>query len=622
MATVQQLNWKFNADHSRLSAGMRNASNAASKAEKRIGGSFSKMEKSSQRLTKRLGGLKTVLAGIVGVAAIKNIVGVNAEFQDLQSTLDLVTGSAKKGAEAFEFINDFARVTPFNIETLTRSYVQLQGAGIAPTTKLLTTLGDAASGTINKIQSFEALIKTVTRAAGGGLGLEELEILVTNGIPVYQILAREIGVSRQEISELGQTAEGADKIIQGLLKGLDSDFGGGMERAAGNLSTALSNAGIDAKNLIKALGDGTSGEGATKATTALAESMGNLFKALTPLTKILGNVLGEGIDIVTGAVERLAGILETVNEGFKKLADAVSNSPLNKKYGIELKPNQAGVGLVENMNERRRLQNLFGGYGSKNEDGTTSGAVYETHKFPQSNLQQADEYNSVPSLDYESVHRRENSLRAGARERGMSNSMFSQNGRQEEYVNKYAGAVEKVKSMNETLVSSVDDLGRSLSDTLADALLSGEASLSDFADIGKKFVKTLISEFIRLYVIQNILGSIFPGGAGAGATGGASTSTGGPRRFGGRVSQNRAYPVGEAGPEFFIPDTAGRIVSNDNMANGGSVSVVQNLNVTTGVKETIAAELANYQPVMRAIAIDAVSEAASRGGNFQLAIQG
>ncbi|HAF89413.1 MAG TPA: hypothetical protein DCG23_06520, partial [Deltaproteobacteria bacterium] len=116
------------------------------------------------------------------------IVNVTSQFEDLQLTLNTVFKGAKQGESAFAFINEFAQKTPFDIETLTKSFIQLGGAGVKPTEKLLTTLGDAASATVNRLQTFEALTRIVTRAVGGGLGLEELEQLVSAGIPVYKIL--------------------------------------------------------------------------------------------------------------------------------------------------------------------------------------------------------------------------------------------------------------------------------------------------------------------------------------------------------------------------------------------------------------------------------------------------
>ena len=67
-----------------------------------------------------------------------------------------------------------------------------------------------------------------------------------------------------------------------------------------------------------------------------------------------------------------------------------------------------------------------------------------------------------------------------------------------------------------------------------------------------------------------------------------------PRAKGGPVSPSQLYLVGENGPEFFIPNTAGNIIPNDKITsmsgrgngNGGlgsGSSTVINLNVNAGM---------------------------------------
>jgi hypothetical protein len=304
-------------------------------------GAFKKMEASVGLLIARFGNLRT---GILAVGAViatglgMGIARTNAQFQDLEVTLSTVFGGMEEGQAAMEFIQIFAQRTPFDIQTLSKAFIQLGGAGIKPTEELLTTFGDAAAATTNRVASFEAMVRIATRAVGGGLGLEELEQLVNQGIPVYKILQREIGVSRQEISELGQTAEGAAKIMEGLQRGLKKDFGGGMARAAQNLSTMMSNLGIAATNLTLALGEGIGGLGLTKAFTFLAETLTQFAVILKPVVHLLGFVLAGAVAAVVLPFRLLSeaillvarGLVELGKfigkfEGFEFIADAANS---------------------------------------------------------------------------------------------------------------------------------------------------------------------------------------------------------------------------------------------------------------------------------------------------------
>jgi hypothetical protein len=93
------------------------------------------------------------------------------------------------------------------------------------------------------------------------------------------------------------------------------------------------------------------------------------------------------------------------------------------------------------------------------------------------------------------------------------------------------------------------------------------------------------------------------------------------RARGGPVTGGRPYVVGEKGPELMIPSGNGSIVPN-NKLGGGGVTVVQNINVTTGVQQTVRAEIANLLPQISNAAKSAVADARLRGGGFSKAMVG
>ena len=90
---------------------------------------------------------------------------------------------------------------------------------------------------------------------------------------------------------------------------------------------------------------------------------------------------------------------------------------------------------------------------------------------------------------------------------------------------------------------------------------------------------------------------------------------------GGPVTGGRPYMVGEKGPELMIPSGNGSIIPN-NQLGGGGITVVQNINVTTGVQQTVRAEIANLLPQISNAAKSAVADARMRGGGFSKAMVG
>ena len=78
--------------------------------------------------------------------------------------------------------------------------------------------------------------------------------------------------------------------------------------------------------------------------------------------------------------------------------------------------------------------------------------------------------------------------------------------------------------------------------------------------------------------------------------------------------------VGERGPELFVPHSAGTIMNSNNtrsaMGGSGGATVVQNINVTTGIQQTVRNEIRSLMPEIAANAKNAVADTKRRGGNF------
>jgi len=72
-----------------------------------------------------------------------------------------------------------------------------------------------------------------------------------------------------------------------------------------------------------------------------------------------------------------------------------------------------------------------------------------------------------------------------------------------------------------------------------------------------------------------------------------------------------------------MPNSGGNIIPNNKMGGGGSSVVVQQtINVTTGVQQTVRAEIVQLMPQIAQAAKGAVADARLRGGNFSKAMVG
>jgi len=286
---------------------------------------FDKVDKSIKKTSGSFSKMKGLLAGAITVGGLtmfgKSVAEASSRAEDLKTTLATVTGSASGAEDAWKFINDFATSTPFDIETLTNTFIKLKSSGVEPTLELLTSFGDAASITTDKVGSLEAITDLFSRTTSGGLGLEELNRLADRGIPAFTILEEKLGLARLEISAFGKTAEGAAQIKDALLEGMNEKFGGGMEVASKNLSTSLSNMGIAANNALIAVGEG----GLSSAMNQAANKMSDFLVDNEDLALALGEGLGKALTFVVDGIMKLMDNMDKAKPIFELIGSIWTN---------------------------------------------------------------------------------------------------------------------------------------------------------------------------------------------------------------------------------------------------------------------------------------------------------
>ena len=86
------------------------------------------------------------------------------------------------------------------------------------------------------------------------------------------------------------------------------------------------------------------------------------------------------------------------------------------------------------------------------------------------------------------------------------------------------------------------------------------------------------------------------------------------------MQAGQPHIVGEHGRELFVPQTAGRVLSvaqaQNAVGGGGAVNVYQTINVSTGVQQTVRAEIKQLMPQIAESAKSAVVDAKRRGGSY------
>jgi tape measure domain-containing protein len=565
-----------------------------------------------------------VTAALVGIGtAVGSVARVGAGFEDLKDSLDTVFGSMAAGDVAMDKVFKFAQTTPFQIEDATKAFIQLRAVGVEPNMDMLQTFADVASTSIDQLGAFQTLVRVVQRSASGGLGLEELNQLDERGIPAIKILTTELGMSKEELTKFGKTAEGAAIMMDTLIKALNKQFGGAMESKMDNLSTKTSNMTI----AFKQLADSVFKSGLGDFLKVLVDRLTDMANASARLVRIIsGNqnvrdIIGtdaEGKDFAPSeALTRLRAEADAVqaliDRGRRRgLGDdgAIQQSRLNKLAEINDVIRDVAMGLIDTgpliqqtfsldeefVKAMPQIQKRLAGLKTESELLNEEMALF--------NKILADpEVMKALDLTKEQITEITTQIRKELKE-------IDEGG---------DGAGGSLDVLNQVVQESVN----AFSTDFVNALMSGQDALDSFKDFSRNLVSQIISTFMQLGVINKILNNIF----GTDLPTGSFSADGFrlDKAGGGTVQRNTAFMVGERGPEIFVPNTGGTIMNNMNTKNalgGQAVNIYQNVNFSTGIVPTVRAEVMSMLPQIAEVTKGAVQESAMRGGSFRRSLIG
>jgi len=172
------------------------------------------------------------------------------------------------------------------------------------------------------------------------------------------------------------------------------------------------------------------------------------------------------------------------------------------------------------------------------------------------------------------------------------------------------GAKEAKKNLKK--IKSDAELARdALSSSMETAFMSLVDGTKSVKDAFRDMASAVIKELYRIYVVKKITGMV------TGFLEGSNVPLFGGKANGGPVGAGGSYLVGERGPEIFTPSTSGTITPNSKSGGAGSgVTVVQNINISTGVQQTVRAEIRQMMPQIAQSAKAAVVDSKRRGGNY------
>ena len=177
----------------------------------------------------------------VGKAAF---IDYNAQLEQTRVAFTSMLGSAAQANAMIGNLQKFAAETPFEMPGVRDAAQQLLAFGydaqdIIPT---LTALGNAASGLGRGQDGFNhlAFVFGQIRATGQLLS-NDVNQLAQLGVPVKDILAKNLGLTKEELARIGELGIDANVAIKALIDGMNERFPEMMKKQSETFEGVLSN---------------------------------------------------------------------------------------------------------------------------------------------------------------------------------------------------------------------------------------------------------------------------------------------------------------------------------------------------------------------------------------------
>ena len=577
----QQLNIKLNA--------IDNASKALTDVKNNIKG----LGNTTDNVASSFFTLKNAILAFATGTTVKAIIDTTKTFQDLRSNLISATGSIQAGTDAFKYLVNFSKQSTFSVEDLTKSFLTLYSNGVQPTERLLNVFTKTAGNAINKVDTLNDLTRLFARGTQGGFGIQALQQLVANGVPVFDILEKKLGLNKDAIMKMSQEAGSSKIILDALLSGLEERASKSADRVD-NLSTRLDALYKNLQNALFALGD-------TKALNTFIDSMNSLFSAIQPLINEVGALF-------VGALNILAGAFNLVTVAVKEYYDW--QEILKKTISGLLAPFKMVTDYIEKSvvkafnTVKDIFQKLSKAYTDFKESimGKPVEVTVDQGKLPE-----------LPKVETKDISEFEKILNAINIQLGVAKSGFDSI-----YTTIGKTVVDGVKGISKSLAEAIV-LGKSLNETfktLAQNILVNllqkliEEQLIRLGMIAIEQLKLFIAKQQTQEIVKQnallaqrqsmggggggFLGSLFTMGFNL-LAGGGSVPLDAPNLYnpvgefaeGGAVRGGMPITVGERGRELFIPSSNGTIVPNHDLSGGNNITFNIQANDVRGIKELL-----------------------------------
>ncbi len=270
------------------------------------------LEKIRSQIQERfgLGGLVSkVTSQLTASNGMEKILQTGAAYQQSleksQAAWNTLLGSQEKAADQMQYLQGMAESAPFSLEALDSGAQKLAQMGYQgrQLRQILRGAGEAAAAVGGGDASMTAIIDALAQIGREGRASQDaLDAIAGQGVPVWEMLAQQMGRSVTEIRTMSQEGQLlADTVIPSLAEGMQTQFGGAMQaqsQTMQGMTTSL-------QNLFEQF-SGIATEGAFD---VLKESLGGFLEKLREgeevekFAQTIGGAIAGATKILLGFVE-------------------------------------------------------------------------------------------------------------------------------------------------------------------------------------------------------------------------------------------------------------------------------------------------------------------------------
>lgn len=282
------------------------------------------LKKSEARSKALMTGLKVAAVGVVvGIAAIgKKAVSAAADMEMLTTQFEVMLGSSEKANVMMSDLKQFAASTPFALNDLAKGSQNLLAFGIKneDVIKTMRMLGDTAGGSAEKLNGLVMAYGKI--AVEGKASGETLKMMAERGLPIYDTLAEQMGVSRAQLTGLISQGKVSQENVTKAFEAMTSSGGmfyQGMEKQSLTLHGLISTM-KDNFNLLLADVGTTLLPVMKELNTVLIElSQGaiknlvtSIVQNLVPIVQLFADMLPRLIEVLIPVFDALSAILAPI----------------------------------------------------------------------------------------------------------------------------------------------------------------------------------------------------------------------------------------------------------------------------------------------------------------------